>query len=143
MKPSSSILFLLICLYTELVFCKIATKETKQIVEKMTLTISYPEKVSHFQFIKSHKKENELNLIINEQKVGDRKLSKKDLLWLENRLASFDYDSRVPNLKCELGEVTLFVKYPANEKRVKRCIGAKDNTTTKLLTLTKTLRTFL
>lgn len=112
-------------------------------LDKITLTASYPEKTSYFQVKKNSNNENELYLIIDGQTRKSRKISSKDWTWLDKRLSSFIYDSRKPDSKCQLGEISLSIQQNSKVKSLRRCIGAQDETTTKLLTLTQTLRMFL
>lgn len=143
MKNTFLIFFFCSSLFCGSSYSKLIIKDSENKFDKMILTVSYPEKTSYFQVKKNNNNEEELYLIINGQAKKSRKISSKDWIWLEKRLSSFSYDSRSPNSKCQLGEISLFVLNLSKVKNLKRCLGAQDKMTKKLLTLTQTLRTFL
>jgi len=143
MKYKFLLFFFYNILFYSPAYSKPIIKDSVNKLNKMILTISYPEKISYFQIKKNNNNENELYLVINDQIRKSRKISPKDLVWLEKRFSKFIFDSRTPNSKCQLGEVSLSVQYFSKAKSLKRCLGAQDKMTKKLLTLTQTLRTFL
>lgn len=128
--------------FSNLANSKSIVQKPKSSLENMILSISYPEKASYFQF-KKNQSVDELILVTDGKVRKKRRLSSKDLVWLEKRVSMIKKEERVPTSKCQLGEVTLAITLNSKTESARRCIGAKDETTDRLLTLSKTLYTFL
>lgn len=141
MKINCLFFILCITIYSNFTYSKETAKESKNQLDNLTLSITYPEKMSYFHYKKNLK--NEIHLFVDGHKKGERKLSVKDANWLEKKISSFSFESRSLSSKCQIGEIALFVNHRSREKSLRRCIGAKDKTTEDLLKLAQTLRIFL
>lgn len=121
------------------------TPEKLLAIEKMKLSVEYPEKISQFVFERKDQRNqpNEMIFTVEGNLRKKRSLSSKDLQWLSKTVSSVDFSASNPGGKCRVGAYNLSIEDKKNEKWIRKCIGALDGETQKLVSLINTLYTFL
>lgn len=121
------------------------TPEKLPAIEKMKLSVEYPEKISQFIFERKHQRNqpNEMIFTVEGNLRKKRSLSSKDLQWLSKTVSSVDFSTSNPGGNCRVGAYNLSVENQKSKKNIRKCIGALDGETQKLVSLINTLYTFL
>lgn len=111
---------------------------------KIALTVRYPEKLSQFLLDTSDQNhKNELRFIVSGKTKKSRNLNSNDLNWLKQRLSTFDFTKSNPGGNCRMGDLNLVYVNNKESKYMRKCLGARDAETKRMMVLLRTLDTFL